>query len=93
MVYVKDSVSNAGVASGASLVVREGSFEDSIAVPNARPDLNDLVVGAAAERTGTYQVTVSKPGYATWVQTGIRVTRNVCHVNTVSLTALLQSSK
>jgi hypothetical protein len=90
MVYVKDSLTNTGVASGASLVVREGSFKDSVAAPNARPDLNDLVLGAAGERAGTYQVTVSKPGYATWMQSNVRVTKNECHVNTVKLTALLQ---
>lgn len=90
MVYVKDSLTTAGVASGASLVVRDGSFKDSVAVPNSRPDLNDSVLGAAVERAGTYQVTVSKPGYATWVQSNVQVTRNVCHVNTVKLTALLQ---
>ena len=90
MVYVKDSVTNAGVASGASLIVREGIFKDSVAFPEARPDLNDLNLNAAGERAGTYQVTVSKPGYTTWVQSNVRVTKNICHVNTVTLTARLQ---
>ena len=89
-VFVKDSLTNAGVASGASLVVREGSFKDSVAFPSGRPDLNDYNLAAAGERAGTYQITVSKPGYATWVQSNVRVTKNVCHVNTVTLTALLQ---
>lgn len=89
-VFVKDSVTNAGIASGASLVVSEGIFKDSFAWPAGRQDLNDFPLAAAGERAGTYQVTVSKPGYATWVQSNVRVTRNVCHVNTVTLTALLQ---
>ena len=91
-VQVKDSITGAGAASGASLVVREGFFKDSVAFPNARPDLNDFALAAAGERAGTYQITVSKPGYATWSQSNVRVTKNQCHVNTVKLTALLQPS-
>jgi hypothetical protein len=89
-VYVKDSVTGAGVASGASLVVREGSYKDSVAAPNSRPDLDNYALLAAGERSGTYQVTVLKPGYAAWLQSNVRVTSNRCHVNTVNLTALLQ---
>ena len=90
MVYVKNSVTNTGTASGASLVVREGAYKDSVAFPDARPDLNDLNLNAAGERVGTYEVAVSKPGYATWIKSSVRVTKNECHVNTVQLTALLQ---
>jgi hypothetical protein len=89
-VYVKDSVTRAGVASGASLVVREGSYKDSVAAENSRPDLDNSPLLAAGERSGTYQVTVLKPGYAAWLQSNVRVTNNKCHVNTVNLTALLQ---
>jgi hypothetical protein len=89
-VYVKNSLSGAGIASGASLVVREGTFKDSVAAPSSRPDLDNAPLFAAAERAGTYQVTVTKTGYAAWVQSNVRVTANECHVNTVTLTALLQ---
>jgi hypothetical protein len=90
MVYVKDSLTNTGTASGASLIVREGTYKDSVAFPNGKPELNDLNLNAAGERAGTYQVAVSKPGYATWIKSNVRVTKNECHVNTVQLTALLQ---
>jgi hypothetical protein len=90
LVYVKDSLTRAGVASGASLVVREGSYKDSVAAPDSSPFLDNQPLSAAAERSGTYQLTVLKPGYATWLQSNVRVTSNVCHVNTVTLTALLQ---
>lgn len=89
-VLVKDAVTNAGIASGATLVVREGIFTDSFTMPGGRPDLNDFMLPAAGERAGTYEVSVSKPGYATWVQSNVRVTQGVCHVITVTLTALLQ---
>src|SRR5258708_18744448 len=81
-VYVKDFSTNAGIASGASLVVREGSYEDSVAFSNSSPDLDNSALVAAGERAGTYQVTVIKPGYAVWLQSNVRVTSNECHVNT-----------
>ena len=93
VVYVKDSLTRAGVASGASLVVREGSYKDSVAATNSGPDQDNSPLSAAGERSGTYQVTVLKPGYATWLQSNVRVTSNECHVNTVNLTALLQPAK
>ena len=89
-VYVKDAVTGAGVASGASLVAREGSYKDSVAAPEGRPDLDNSPLYAAAERAGTYQLTVTKTGYGAWTQSNVRVTANECHVNTATLTALLQ---
>lgn len=92
-VTVKDSVSNVGAASGASLVVREGLFKGSVGFAAARPDLDNYPLAAAGERAGTYQLRVSKPGYAPWVQNNVRVTKGACHVITVQLTALLQPAK
>jgi hypothetical protein len=89
-VYVKNSSTSAGIASGASLVVRDGNYKDSVAAPNNRPDLDNSPLYAGAERAGTYQVTVTKTGFAEWTQSDVRVTANKCHVNTVTLTALLQ---
>jgi hypothetical protein len=89
-VYVKNSATGAGIASGASLVVRDGNYQDSVAAPNNRPDLDNSPLNAAAERAGTYQVTVTKTGFAAWMQSNVGVTANECHVNTVTLTALLQ---
>ncbi|MGH7604076.1 MAG: hypothetical protein ACRENK_08790 [Gemmatimonadaceae bacterium] len=89
-VYVNDSLTNAGIASGASLVVRDGSYKDSVAAPDGRPDLNTSPLYAAGERAGIYQVAVTKTGYAGWAKSDVRVTANRCHVNTVTLTALLQ---
>jgi hypothetical protein len=91
-VYVENSITRVGIASGASLVAQEGAYKDSVAAPDARPDIDASPLFAAAERAGTYQVTVTKAGYAPWTQSNVRVTANVCHVNTVTLTALLQPS-
>jgi hypothetical protein len=91
-VYVENSITGVGIASGASLVAQEGAYKDSVAAPDGRPDIDASPLLAAAERAGTYQVTVTKTGYTPWTQSNVRVTANVCHVNTVTLTALLQPS-
>jgi hypothetical protein len=90
-VFVKDSVTNAGIASGASLIASEGAFKDSVRYTSSQPDFDAGPISAAAERPGTYQVKVLKANYAPWTQNNIRVTKDVCHVNTVTLTALLQT--
>jgi hypothetical protein len=89
-VYVRHSSTSAGIASGASLVVSDGSYKDSVAAPNNTADLDNSPLFAATERAGTYQVTVTKTGFVAWMQSNVRVTANRCHVNTVTLTALLQ---
>ena len=89
-VYVNDSVTNAPIASGASLVARDGSFADSVTFPSSRPDLDALPLVSAGEREGTYQISVLKPGYLSWSRSNLLITRNECHVNPVRLTALLR---
>jgi hypothetical protein len=91
-VYVKDSLTGAGIASGASLVARDGAFKDSVSQPGGRPDLNVFPLLSAGERAGTYQISVSKPGYLPWSRSSVRITANECHVNPTSVTALLQPS-
>ena len=88
-VYVNDSLTNTPIASGASLVARDGTYKDSVAFPSARPDLDPYALNSAGERAGTYQLTVTRPGYLPWSKNNVRVTANVCHVNGVSVTARL----
>ena len=89
-VYVKDSLTGSAIASGASLVVRDGAFTDSVSHPSGTPELNAFPLLTAGERAGTYQISVSKPGYLQWSRSNVRITANECHVNPVSVTALLQ---
>ena len=41
----------------------------------------------AFERAGTYAVTVHADGYKDWSKTGVVVTKDVCHVIGVALSA------
>ena len=62
--------------------VRDGSFEEPLQGFGNR-------LSGPFEREGTYDVTVAAPGYASWDTTGVVVTADECHVQTVVLTARL----
>ena len=80
---VTDAATGADITPGSYLVVREGAYVDSVA---AGPG---SFLAAAGERAGTYDVKIGRPGYSTFTRTGVRVTRNECHVNPVLLEARL----
>ena len=71
-------------ADGDSLTVtptgtlRDGSYEESLQPFGHR-------LSGAVERKGTYDVAVAAPGYQAWDTTGVVVTADECHVQTVSL--------
>lgn len=91
-VTVVDSVTNAPPAS-ATLIARDGAYVDSVG-PQTTFIVGEqgpiLLVSAAGEREGTYDLTVRSPGYLAWTRAGVQVTGDECHVNPVALTARLQ---
>ena len=92
-VTVVDSVTSAPPAS-AVLLARSGAFVDSVGP--ATPVVGSLngppvlVLSAAGERPGTYDLTVRAPGYRDWTRTGVEVTADECHVHGVPVTARLR---
>lgn len=85
-VTVRDSVSGAPITEGAEVVATDGTYADT-----ARSSLiASGVYALAVERPGTYQVTVDHPAYRRWLRSGVTVTADECHVQTVSLLARLQ---
>lgn len=87
--HVRDSVSGAAMARGATATATDGSFVSTSSYPDAFTQ-DDLPLSLAHEREGTYTVNVVKPGYREWRVAGVQVTRDECHVKTVTLTARLQ---
>ena len=68
-----------------AVTAREGNYSETAkAMRQPSP-----IYYAAYERPGTYTVTVNVPGYQEWQLTGVRVTRDACHVATVPLAARL----
>ena len=87
-IYVRDSASGAGLANGSTVVVRDGSFLDSLAATFTTPSDGPFL--SAGERAGTYTVTVLHNGYQTWTKAGVVVTRGACHVNHIDVIVRLQ---
>lgn len=92
MVTVLDSVSGAGLARGATLVLQDGAYRDSSVFALDDPLPGDSVFYATNtyERAGTYTVRVRRPGYALWERQNVLVTRDECHVVAARVRARLQ---
>jgi hypothetical protein len=91
IVEIRDADTALPVAAEAMGHVQDGAFVDSLRAYGA--DGTVLVSRAAAdEREGTYTVEVVHEGYQPWQQTAVRVGRNACHVETVTLQAGLERS-
>jgi hypothetical protein len=86
-VDVRDSVTNAAVGRGSTIIARDGLYADTAEITS----VFDGPYGLAHERPGTYAVTVEQQGYRPWSRSGLRVTKDECHVRGVSITARLQS--
>jgi hypothetical protein len=92
-VTVVDSLTNAPPAS-ATLIARTAAEVDSVGPQSPfQPVVPGvvLVLSAAQERAGTYDLTVRAPGYRDWTRKGVRVTADRCHVRPVALTARLRT--
>lgn len=63
-------------------VAHDGSWSETMQV------FGNHLLGAG-ERAGTYDITVTAPGYRAWDTTGVKVTADECHVRGVNLTARL----
>lgn len=70
-------------AQGATGIAIDGAYSETLMV------LEPETMVGAGERAGTYDITVTKPGYVTWSADDVTVTENECHVNPVTLQANL----
>jgi hypothetical protein len=73
----------------ATVLVQDGSFQEVLALYGATASGQNIYAGAF-ERSGTYTVTVSQPGYQTTTIKGIHVSKDACHVLTRSLNIMLK---
>jgi hypothetical protein len=93
VVVVRDSITDAPIASGATLVIQDGAFIDSVTYP-LDPSNNEvpMLTDHSGERPGAYAVTVRRPDYEDWHRARVVVTQGECHVNTVQLVARMVRS-
>lgn len=85
---ILDSVTRAGKAAEALAIAAEGSYRDTLEFWGF-PD-NTTSQWGLTERGGTYDLTVTAPGYLTWSKNDVVIHENECHVEPISLEVLLQ---
>jgi hypothetical protein len=88
LVSPRDSITGELLMQSTRAFARQGSFADSIRVPDDWKGKVDFIP-LTRERPGVYEVGIDRPGYRSWRATGIRVAKDACHVIPVRLTAKL----
>jgi hypothetical protein len=93
VVEVRDAITSAPAAAGAVGVIKDGSYTDTLRVTHftGAPASDQTAVGLSGGygRPGTYDVTLTKPGYQAWSQTGVNVPSGPCGPLTARLEAFL----
>ena len=80
-VVVRNASTGSPAASGATLIVRDGQFADSVTgVYTGAAEVNATLLEAVLDRPATYDVTVRKSGFETWSREDIAVDQGECRV-------------
>lgn len=77
-VQVREASTGEPAALGATLVVREGTYADSMTGTVLPPSPFATQLEAARDRPGTYDVLVRKAGYLTWTRQGVQAQESEC---------------
>ncbi len=88
-VRVFDKETGAAIACGVTVLLVDGNFSEELIIDDNQCDDYFTFTGAG-ERSGNYDVSVTKEGYTEWMQYDVEVSSNLCHVNTKSLQAYLE---
>lgn len=96
VVEIREAGTGAPAAYGATVVVRRGTVVDTIYGADQINEADSLRVArfSLAEVAGTYDLTVSKPGYASSQHNGVRVAeRSIVCSDPVSRTVLAELAR
>lgn len=92
-VFVTDAATEQNAATGATVVVTEGGFTETlqpVTIYDVEGRVEEVLnFSGVLERAGTYTIRVAKPGYLPFVRRNVRVTENECHVNTRTVNVTL----
>ena len=81
-----DATTGQSVSQHTTVIAMAGSYADTATVHTTGVPS----ISAAYERPGTYAVIVRHPDYREWQRSGVLVTKDECHVQTVRLQAELE---
>ena len=89
---VRDSVTGVPTGRQATVVAQDGQYTETLQFLGALVATDSLSFFGAAERAGTYLITVTKAGYRAWTRSGVTVLADVCHVHGVTVEVRLQAN-
>ena len=75
-VNLAESSSSIPISEGVTVIATDGNYSETLSFY----DPQNPIFSGAYERTGTYIITVTKPGRQTYISQPIEVTKDVCHV-------------
>jgi hypothetical protein len=87
---ITDSLTGAPAADGAVAIARDGAYVDTLRSRDRPEHPPGTVLSGVAYRQGTYDITVTKPGYRAWTRTGVVVTYSNCVFSVQRLQVRLQ---
>ena len=90
VIKVQNAATGAPVTDSADVQVTDGSYVETYRYLGPPNQQLTGTITAAGERAGTYGISVRKIGFAPYDTAGVRVTKDVCHVHTVTVVASLQ---
>ena len=85
-----DKETGVAMSCGATALLQDGDYSEELENPAGTDCFDTQMLVGAYERSGTYDIKVSKEGYIDWFVNGVEVSSNVCHVNTITLQAYLE---
>jgi hypothetical protein len=90
LVHVEDSASGLPLNAGATVVARDGAYRDSVTRVVSDAASNAFGFTLANGRSGTYELTVRRDGYAEWRRTIVATTSDACGPTGTNVLARLQ---
>ena len=78
LVQVEDSASRLPLNAGATVVARDGAYRDSVTRLVSDAASNAFGFTLANGRSGTYELTVRREGYAEWRNTVVATASDAC---------------
>jgi hypothetical protein len=89
-IRVQNAATGSALSDSALVQVMDGAYVETYRYLGPPNQQFSGTISAAGERAGTYSIAIRKAGFAPFDTAGIRVTRDACHVHTVTVIANLQ---
>ncbi len=89
-IEVIDKATGESIACNVTAIIEDTGYSEEVTSVNSGECDNAQYLQGAGERSGIYNIHVSKEGYLDWSVYNIEVKSNVCHVETVHIIAELE---